>query len=231
MAAEQTGSQLFDLDVRDLFEAGLESEELAKTRRHVVANIAGQWAANGLVLPNKLDVPGVLTYDSTDDLTSPCPIENAGFIARGYIDEEREAITGVLGQLGLQPDDDAFTETAAMGFYLEAGNRIQQLAQVMKALDKPVDGVIDLADETMHRHQYIVDFVTSSSGRPKLATETAPHTTLVRGMLLSQMQINIERDTTLCVVSGEPLPQDTQAPVDTEPSGRWRSWLPRFLAA
>lgn len=227
MAVEHMTSQL--VEVRNELEIGMDADPVAESRMQVVKNVVGQWVLRGTQLPDALDVPA-LTYTSIDELVQPCPTDYAGIIYHGYTDELTRAATTVLGQFDVNTELDVLVSGTVHAVTHEASQRLGSFADILLAIEKPQDNVLELLEVALLEQDRVADDLRKTMARTEVTGRDATALLRKRATYLTRLLINYERDAAYDVITDRLPSSAFIAPLNKSPVGGLRGKLRRMLA-
>jgi hypothetical protein len=235
MAVLQTEGQLLDTDLGWAFESQFQAENIAEPRQEVFRKVAGQWALQNVQLPESLDVPGVLTYASVDELLvglSPWEIRET---YRTYTAQQEAGIMNVLADFDPRSEADLLVAGTATAVGLETRRRLEGYEATLTAMGKPTEPIADLIGEgsgvaaaVTHDHDTIIDLLSAHLATGKKDPARLLPSLLLEGKTITRMQLNVERDAALDTIAGRPITGATYNLPRLEPR-TWRQNLQNFL--
>ncbi len=228
MATKEMVSQL--VEVHHELELGMDTDPIAETRMRVFRNVAGHWALGDLQLPDSLDVPGVLSYDELDDLVDPCPKANAGLVYHGYTDELASAVSAVLGQFDPDSDLDVLISGTTHAVTHEATQRLSGYGDILRALGKSDEQIQEFLDASLANHDRTADDLHTNMTALKRSPAEVVEALRFRGIFLTRLLINDERDAAQNVIANKPASRSfIERPEPLAPG--WRNRLRRLVSA
>lgn len=232
MAAKQMCGQLLDCDLGMAFQEQLSSDEITSQRREVFRNVAGHWAVEGIALPDTLKVPGILSYESVDELMREPPKTVCRDIYRGYTDLQENALATALDSVDPGSDIEGLLTDVTQGVLLESANRIDRYARIMDALGKPTDLLTGLLEDppvlTVHNPQTVEDIIHTKTAKVIQKPDQQLKKLIQTSSHVTRMQINVERDVTMDVIAGQPISGAMLDLLKTN-EGSWRQRLQAFF--